>query len=648
MLREPTTETLTTMSNNSKRPSQRQGVPYNTSNHLHRLNILSWNIHDASGTQGKKVEDPDFLTIINKANIFCLQETKEEIKIPNFRCFNSNRVDSRSGGVCLGIQNDLCQHLQTLNTSKFSNDFQAFLLSKRLLGLTRDLVIINIYDSPPNSSYKMKKDLDGDSNSTLSLVDEFCSGLPQDSLFFIAGDMNARTGPNNAITGREHLVLQDLLNSNSINDQQSLGAGKRVSKDTVTNERGNKLLDFGCAWNLSIVNGSVLGDSLGDWTCYRYNGSSVVDYIMVSHTLRDTISYLKVLELTDHSDHRPLLCSMCISHQSDVSGSGNRNFEDKPLGFKWENQQNESKNKFLTAQQQESITIRMTNLCSTNCESTDEVYKLNDELTGIFREIANSSLEKRRRPRNTRRANKKVWFDEECRNVKRFLGKLTRKYSRDPENEQTRSDFYQTKKYYRSILKFKKRCYYAQLNKDIEEGNEINWRNFKKLKETKGDPDQLDLHDLSNFHDFFKQLYSDSPDHIVIPPTADQQSDPATLELNEELLNKDIDIDELSRAIYKLKMGKAVGEDCVPNEFLRYSNAGLRLSILHLFNQCLANGVYPWNVSLVTPLHKKGDRANPDNYRAIAVSSAIGKLFSNILLEDYKDYKDYKIECLIT
>ncbi|KAL5247926.1 hypothetical protein ACHWQZ_G017182 [Mnemiopsis leidyi] len=364
------------------------------------MNILSWNIHDASGTQGKKVEDPDFLTIINKANIFCLQETKGEIKIPNFRCFNSNRTDSRSGGVCLGIQNDLCQHLQTLNTSKFSNDFQAFLLSKRLLGSTRDLVIINIYDSPPNSSYKMKKDLDGDSNSTLSLVDEFCSGLPQDSLFFIAGDLNARTGPNNAITGREHLVLQDLLSSNSIKDQQSLSARKRVSKDTVTNERGNKLLDFGCAWNLTIVNGSVLGDSLGEWTCYRYNGSSVVDYIMVSHTLRDTISYLKVLELTDHSDHRPLLCSMRVSYQPDASRSVDKSFEDKPLGFKWKNQQNESKNKFLTAQQNESITIRMTNLCFTNCESTDDVYQLNDELTGIFREIANSSLEKRRRPRN--------------------------------------------------------------------------------------------------------------------------------------------------------------------------------------------------------------------------------------------------------
>ena len=48
-------------------------------------------------------------------------------------------------------------------------------------------------------------------------------------------------------------------------------------------------------------------------------------------------------------------------------------------------------------------------------------------------------------------------------------------------------------------------------------------------------------------------------------------------------------------------------------------------------------------VALVTPLHKKGDRANPDNYRAIAVSSAIGKLFSNILLERLVKFRN--VQC---
>ena len=53
------------------------------------LKVLSWNIHDASTIEGKKIEDENFIKIIRKADIFCLQETKGEIKIPNYRCFNS-------------------------------------------------------------------------------------------------------------------------------------------------------------------------------------------------------------------------------------------------------------------------------------------------------------------------------------------------------------------------------------------------------------------------------------------------------------------------------------------------------------------------------------------------------------------------------
>ena len=597
-----------------------------------RLNILSWNINDASGIQGKKIDDPSFLSIINKADIFCLQETKEELKIPNFRCFNSNRGDSRSGGVCLGIQNKLSHHLDPLKTEKFSRDFQAFQLSKRLLGSTKDLIIINIYDSPPNSSYKARKEKEGDPDSTLSKVDEFCAQLQPGSMIFIAGDMNARTGAQNSVTGNEHVVLHQLLNNDPSRDDCSLTSCHRNSRDGITNERGNQLLDFGCEWNLTILNGSVLGDILGDWTCYRYNGSSVVDYIMVSHELKDSISHLKILELSEHSDHRPLLCSLRSTYVAEQMRTTIENFEDKPLGYKWDPQLNESKKKFLSAQEQESVATKIADVCATSCNSKDEVYDLNEKLINIFKDIANSSLEPRRRPKGKKRANKKVWFDGECRQLKRLLAKLTKRYSRNPENEEVRKDFYQTKKHYRSVLKFKKGCYYANLNRDIEESSQIKWGNLKKLKDAKKDPDQLDLHDLSNFYQFFKNLYSETPSGIQIPSDS-RPKDPTEKEVSDELLNEDITINELNSAIAKLKLGKAVGEDCIPNEFLRCSNMGMKLTILHLFNQCLSIGVYPWNVSLVTPLHKKGDRANPDNYRAIAVSSAIGKLFSSILLE---------------
>jgi hypothetical protein len=37
--------------------------------------------------------------------------------------------------------------------------------------------------------------------------------------------------------------------------------------------------------------------------------------------------------------------------------------------------------------------------------------------------------------------------------------------------------------------------------------------------------------------------------------------------------------------------------------------------------------------ALITPLHKKGNKSDPNIYRAIAVGSNLGKLFSGILLD---------------
>ena len=49
--------------------------------------------------------------------------------------------------------------------------------------------------------------------------------------------------------------------------------------------------------------------------------------------------------------------------------------------------------------------------------------------------------------------------------------------------------------------------------------------------------------------------------------------------------------------------------------------------------------VYPWTNSTITPILKGGDLYNPDNYRAIALGSCIGKLFSSILLNRITEFR---------
>ena len=59
----------------------------------------------------------------------------------------------------------------------------------------------------------------------------------------------------------------------------------------------------------------------------------------------------------------------------------------------------------------------------------------------------------------------------------------------------------------------------------------------------------------------------------------------------------------------------------------------VEMQLLKFFNECLNHGYYPWNTSIATPIHKKGNIYDPKNYRAIAVGSSLGKLYSSIMLE---------------
>ena len=63
------------------------------------------------------------------------------------------------------------------------------------------------------------------------------------------------------------------------------------------------------------------------------------------------------------------------------------------------------------------------------------------------------------------------------------------------------------KKHYRHVIRLKKRRYYSELNSDIQQNNNISWEGMKKVNMAKKDLEQLDLHDLSNFYEFFKKLY---------------------------------------------------------------------------------------------------------------------------------------------
>lgn len=619
---EATTEIKTTMINSKNSVLSRD------------LKIVSWNIHGLMrAKEGLKSLDEEFTEIIDPHKIFCLQETKREVVFPNYRCFNKLRKGSKSGGLCIGIHRSLSEGVKEVETG--SEDIIAIKLSiADLDGRPLPLFIVNIYDSPEASSYKMRTKT-GQSVSTLQQVlDFFNKGIiTQQDKVILTGDFNARTGGLNHTpccqTDTTH------RSSGPVNEIE------RASQDQVLNARGKLLIDSLASTDLSLLNGCTLGDVMGDHTCHTYNGASVVDYTAVSQNLQKNVQSFTILPFTSISDHRPSSISLGLLNTTVDANALIDSMEPSPNKHKWESDNPEMGKQFLNAQLQEPTIISANTILLTNCKDAEDVIRMNDNITEIYNNIADEVIPIKRKAKpqkvnsTTRRIKpKQCWFDTECINKKRKLRSLAKRLGKTPTDTQVREDYFLLRRCYRGLINTKKTAFIASLSQDIALGTNINWKRFNQLKQMNSPSSNLDVFDMRNFVEFFKDLYrkKELPDNTTRKIEERNSNEDAGIYSLEDSLNLPINTLELKNSIKSLKNGKAVAEDLVANEFLKNSSETVLAALLHLFNECLRLGVYPWSTSVVTPLHKKGSVYDPNNYRAIAVSSNLGKLFSNILL----------------
>ena len=90
---------------------------------------------------------------------------------------------------------------------------------------------------------------------------------------------------------------------------------------------------------------------------------------------------------------------------------------------------------------------------------------------------------------------------------------------------------------------------------------------------------------------------------------------------------------ELIACVRNLKNNKATAFDLINNEMIKLSIESMHGPLLLLFNTILKFNLYPseWKKDLLGPLHKSGDKNDTNNFRGIAVSSCLGKLFNSLL-----------------
>ena len=110
---------------------------------------------------------------------------------------------------------------------------------------------------------------------------------------------------------------------------------ERNSLDNIYNTQGEQLLNLCIASQLRILNGRFVGDLLGNMTCFKPKGCSVVDYALTSVDLIGNVNYFQTLNPTYLSDHSQIVVHLNCHY--------NKNFLDSPSEgnaidfiYKWE------------------------------------------------------------------------------------------------------------------------------------------------------------------------------------------------------------------------------------------------------------------------------------------------------------------------
>ena len=98
-------------------------------------------------------------------------------------------------------------------------------------------------------------------------------------------------------------------------------------------------------------------------------------------------------------------------------------------------------------------------------------------------------------------------------------------------------------------------------------------------------------------------------------------------------LDYPITSEELDKAKYTLKRGKANGLDNVSNEMISCFLELYPHIILTLFNTILDKNITinDWTIGIITAIYKKGCKSDPGNYRGISLLSCLGKFFTGVL-----------------
>ena len=576
------------------------------------LNFCSWNIHGFKSRQlGNKLHDENFLNIIKDQDFISLTETHihdeilEDLSIPGYKRvqYKNRKKNLRShtaaGVIAVFVKN----HISNLFTPVKTDDENTIWvkIKKEMTKAGFDVYVGTHYMSPSKTT----------NNKTLKLIEDI-NLFQSKGIVIINGDFNARTGTENDIISPDKF-------DNDLGIEIETFRYKRNSQDVVRNKAGEDLIDMCKSLDLCIVNGRKVGDPFGNYTCIKWNGNSTIDYLITPKSFFNQVLTFKVGKYEPLiSDHRPL--KYCLEIQKYVNDAEKKSLDDAPRSFIWSD---EGITKFLNNLKNDNNQNYLDTILNSDFSNPNAIV---EDITNFLTKIAKTSNIKMRKIRNSTGKVNPPWFNNDCTKIKNKIVSLGTKITKDPNNPDLKIELTKEKKSLKNIIKRNKLSHKEAIMQQMKLSNKQSkkfWKLLSKLESSRDD------------HIFIKGISADKWKthfkNVLHNPKAEEPLPPNTVVTGP--LDFEITPEEIDTGAYILRKGKAPGFDNISNEMILCVLKTKPEILLKLFNSILKNPsvIDKWNVSMISQIHKKGTKSNPDNYRGISLLSSFYKFFCAIL-----------------
>ena len=262
--------------------------------------------------------------------------------------------------------------------------------------------------------------------------------------------------------------------------------------------------------------------------------------------------------------------------------------------------------------------------------------------------------------RSVKTLRREPWFTKGLANSHRRKQELYKLTLKNPQSEVHHDRYIDYRNKYNAVKKKAKQNHYNTLFNQCKNDMKKTWGEINSLlgrKSTKNDiikylsvdHKTIDTQEeiAQTFANHFYNVGPDQARSINTPPRTSFPS--SALYTYESLFLNPINEMEVLKIISNMKSKKSQGYDHISTKHIKEIKHGLLIPLTILLNKCMESAIFPeaLKTARILPIHKGKEKDQLNNYRPIALLSAISKIFEKAIsnrIHSFLDTNDILID----